>query len=255
MFVADDLGAWLVGLLADAGTRGLIKWALGSDEDRALRQAATAAVISTAEELRPVGMRAEDLARVINQVFTDPAPRPPTAGSPTMLEALQVGVARQLQPLGDRNLTGIGRSSAELLEVSVAVLAEALTANLVREIVVRGAHDGSPLSRLSNQLGHDQSHLKSDTIHKQGERIERLVGQLAARDVTVAAAVPPPVRHRPQLDRTTPLTPDELGQLSRSERRTVLPLRQPTPPPPGRPRPIKMMPPPELDDGRENTET
>ena len=44
VFVADDLAAWLVGLLADAGRRRLIVWVLGTDQERALRQAATAAI-------------------------------------------------------------------------------------------------------------------------------------------------------------------------------------------------------------------
>src|SRR4051794_4997770 len=43
VFVADDLGAWLVGLLADAGRKKLTTWVLGSDQERAVRQAATAA--------------------------------------------------------------------------------------------------------------------------------------------------------------------------------------------------------------------
>jgi hypothetical protein len=41
VFVADDLGAWLVGLLADAFLKKLITRVLGSDKERALRQAAT----------------------------------------------------------------------------------------------------------------------------------------------------------------------------------------------------------------------
>jgi len=44
VFLADDLGAWLVGLLADAGRRKLTDLLLGDELDRALRQAATAAV-------------------------------------------------------------------------------------------------------------------------------------------------------------------------------------------------------------------
>ena len=44
VFVADDLGAWLVGLVADAGRKKLTALVLGSDQERALRKAATAAV-------------------------------------------------------------------------------------------------------------------------------------------------------------------------------------------------------------------
>ena len=53
VFVADDLGAWLVGLLADAGRKKLTALVLGSDQQRALRSAATAAARRTAEELWP----------------------------------------------------------------------------------------------------------------------------------------------------------------------------------------------------------
>ena len=44
VFVADDLGARLVGVLADAGRRKLTTVVLGSEQERALRSAATAAV-------------------------------------------------------------------------------------------------------------------------------------------------------------------------------------------------------------------
>jgi hypothetical protein len=55
VFVADDLGAWLVGLLADATLKKLTTLVLGSDQERALRQAAKAAVKRTAEQLAPSG--------------------------------------------------------------------------------------------------------------------------------------------------------------------------------------------------------
>jgi hypothetical protein len=35
MFVADDLAAWLVGVLADAGRNRLIVWVRGTDQERA----------------------------------------------------------------------------------------------------------------------------------------------------------------------------------------------------------------------------
>lgn len=37
VFVADDLAAWLVGVLADAGRRKLTRLLLGSEQERALR--------------------------------------------------------------------------------------------------------------------------------------------------------------------------------------------------------------------------
>jgi hypothetical protein len=44
VFVAGDLAAWPVGLLADADRKKLTALVLGSDQERAPRQAATAAV-------------------------------------------------------------------------------------------------------------------------------------------------------------------------------------------------------------------
>jgi hypothetical protein len=51
VFVADDLAAWLIGLLADAGRKKLTALVFGTDQERALRSAATAAVWLTAEEM------------------------------------------------------------------------------------------------------------------------------------------------------------------------------------------------------------
>ena len=53
MFVVDDLLAWLVGLVADAGRKKLVTLVLGSDQERALRKVAEAAVELTAVELAP----------------------------------------------------------------------------------------------------------------------------------------------------------------------------------------------------------
>ena len=73
VFIADDLGAWLVGQLADAGRRRLSAMMLGSELERALRQAATAAVRLTSQELCPAGgVQAEQLALVLTQVFSVP---------------------------------------------------------------------------------------------------------------------------------------------------------------------------------------
>ena len=149
VFVADDLGAWLVALLADAGRKKLTTVVLGTDQERALRQAATAVVKLTAEDLRPdSGERAEELTSVISQVFSAPVPDAPLAGHATLLEALQAAIARQLAPLDNRGLTGTGQSSADLLGVSASVLADKLTGHLVRGIAIRGAR-GGPLALLA----------------------------------------------------------------------------------------------------------
>lgn len=178
VFVADDLGAWLTALLADAGRKWLITAALGTDVDRALRRAATTAVNQTAADLRPEGgERAGELAMVISQVFGDPLRDGLASGPGTLLEALQAGIAAQLAPLDDRDLTGTGRSSAELLGVSGSVLAQKLTGYLVREIVVRGARGGA-LAPLASQLNHDATHLQFQATRRQGQRIEDIVGRL-----------------------------------------------------------------------------
>jgi hypothetical protein len=76
-FIADDLGAWLTGLLADAGRRKLTALVLGTDQEQALRSAATAAVQRTAEELRSDdGEQAAQLALVISQGALIEASRP-----------------------------------------------------------------------------------------------------------------------------------------------------------------------------------
>ena len=80
------------------------------------------------------------------------------------------GIARQLAVLDDASLTGLRHSSADLLGVPGTVLAEKLTSNLVRQIVVRGA-GGGPLEPLAAQLNHDVTHL-------QGQQIRDAVRQL-----------------------------------------------------------------------------
>jgi hypothetical protein len=172
VFVADDLGAWLVATLADTGRKRLTSWVLGNEQERALREAATAAVWLTAEELRPEGgERAEDLAMVVSQVFSESVLGATMAGQATLLEALQAGIAAQLAPLDDPGLTGTGKSSADVLEVPATVLAEKLTSHVLREIVIRGAR-GGPLAPLAAQLNHDVTHL-------QGQRLEGMLGRLA----------------------------------------------------------------------------
>ena len=50
-FVADDLAAWLIGLVADAGRRKLTSVILGTEQERAMRAVATAAVGSAAQDI------------------------------------------------------------------------------------------------------------------------------------------------------------------------------------------------------------
>lgn len=97
---------------------------LGGDQERALRRAASAAVMLTATELHPDdGEAAAELAMVISEVFSEPVPAPRLAGHATVLEAPQAGIAGQLAVLDDASLTGAGQSSADVLGVSAGVLA------------------------------------------------------------------------------------------------------------------------------------
>jgi hypothetical protein len=181
VFVADDLGAWLVGLLADAGRKKLTTLVLGSDQERALRRASAAAVQLTAEQLAPPGNKqADQLAMVVGEVFRDAAPDVAVTQQATLLEALQTGIVGKLAVLDDPAFTGTGRSSAELLGVSGGVLAETLACHLVREIMVRGS-SGGPLAPLADQLNHDMTHL-------QGQRLEGMLAQLVGQVMALARA-------------------------------------------------------------------
>jgi hypothetical protein len=170
-FVADDLSAWLIGLLADVARRRLIALVLGSDQERELARAASAAVELTVGETWPQDSeRADELVRVVNEVFSAPNVTLARAHG-TILESLQAGMTSRLSILDDASLTGTGLSSAQVLGVSTAALAEKLAGHLVQEIVVRGAR-GGPLEPLATQLNHDVTHL-------QGQRIERMVTVIA----------------------------------------------------------------------------
>jgi hypothetical protein len=182
VFVADALGGWLVGQLADAGRKKLTELVLGSEQQRALRRAADAAVWATAEELSPCGgEQAEQAAMVISEVFRDPAPDAPLAGPVMLLEGLQAGIAGQLAVLDDAGLTGTGQSSADVLGAPGTVLADRLTGHLVREIIVRGS-GGGPLTPLADQFNHELTRLQ----------IKGMFAWLAAQ---VRDALPRPDRH------------------------------------------------------------
>ena len=173
VFVVDAFGVWLVEQLADAGRKKLTELILGDEQERALRRAADAAIRATAAEISPPdGGWAEQAVMVIGQVFSEPVPDAPRAGPVMLLEGLQAGIARQLAMLDDANLTGTGQSSADVLGVPGAVLADRLTSHLVREIMVRGSR-GSPLTALADQLNHELTRL-------QGQRLESELARLTA---------------------------------------------------------------------------
>jgi hypothetical protein len=178
--VADDLAAWLIGLLADVGRKRLKAVISGTDYELALGSAATTAARLTAKELCPCDdEQADHVALVISQVFHKPIPAASPPGHRTLLEALRSGIAGQLAVLDDATLTGTGRSSADILGVRAAVLAEKLTGHLLSEIVTQGSR-GGPLSPLANQLNHDVTHLQGEQIHDGVRQILETLVRLGA---------------------------------------------------------------------------
>jgi hypothetical protein len=171
-FVTGVFAAWLLQQMADASRKRLVAFLVGDEQERALRMAAAAAIQLTAERFcQGDGIQAEQLGMVIDQVFGEPVSGAlKSAQVATLLQVLQVGIAAQLAPLDDGELTGMGQSSAQLLGVPGAELAQQLADHLVREIVSRGAR-GGPLAPLANQLDHDVTHL-------QGERVEAKLDRL-----------------------------------------------------------------------------
>jgi hypothetical protein len=189
VFGVDALGAWLVEHLADAGRKKLTALILGDEQERALRQAATVAVRTTAAQMsQSDGERAEQLQMVISQVFGDPAPDPPLTGAMMLLEGLQARIARQLAVLDDASLTQTGQSSANVLGVPGTVLADRLTRNVVREIMLRGSR-GGPLTALASELNHELTRLQGQRIELQGQRVESMLTVLAA-EIRDAQAMP-----------------------------------------------------------------
>jgi tetratricopeptide (TPR) repeat protein len=225
VFVADDLAAWLIGLLADRGRRRMTTILLGTEQERALRSAASAAIHQTARDLCPVDdKQAEQVALVISHVFGEPVPDAPLARHTTVLEAMQAGISGQLAVLKDADLTGTGQSPAEVLGVAVSALAEKLAGHLVREILMRGAR-GGPLFPLASQLNDDATHLQGQQIQGALSRLRseimEALAQLdeahAARGRAVQAAMTtgmPRVVNVPRTEHTFVGRADELELLT-----------------------------------------
>jgi meso-butanediol dehydrogenase / (S,S)-butanediol dehydrogenase / diacetyl reductase len=70
--VVDDLAGWVVGVIADTAFKQVKTRLLGSDEGRALKQAAAAAVRRTVMDFCPTeGQRAGELAAMVNRAFVN----------------------------------------------------------------------------------------------------------------------------------------------------------------------------------------
>jgi len=187
-FLAGAFGTWLLEQLADAGRKRLTQFGLGDDLQRAMRSVATDAIHLTAGQFCPAdSTRALQIEMVIDHVFTDPLSAGPatTGGHETLLQVVQAGVAAQLAPLDDRDLTGTGQSSAEVLGVPAGVLAEALTSNLLGLIVTRGWHGGA-LEPVANQINHEATRLG---IHSRLDELSSAITDLARDQALLPAAI------------------------------------------------------------------
>ena len=71
------------------------------------------------------------------------------------------GINERLAVLGDPGMTGIDRSSSDLLGVDWRLIAERLTTQLIRAIFMAAAV-GGPLGALASQLNHDVTHLQHE---------------------------------------------------------------------------------------------
>jgi uncharacterized protein YidB (DUF937 family) len=159
VLVVDDLVGWLIGRLADAGYKKLTTLVRGSEQERALKQAVTAAVQATAGEISPSDKeQADRLAERISGAFGKPTPVKLMPRQLTRLEGLYAGIAHQLSVLDDG-----GQPPAGLLGVPVSVVAARLTDHLIDEIKIRGSQ-GGPLTPLADQLNHDLTHLQAEEI-------------------------------------------------------------------------------------------
>jgi tetratricopeptide (TPR) repeat protein len=190
--LTEALGSWLLGQFADVSRKWLGEQLLGRDQERALRGAGKAAILRTARELRPDGSEEDvkHLAAVVDQVFRARMPNAPLEEQPTILQALESGIAAQLTMFGDADLTGIGESSAQALGLPVEKITETLVRNVVQEILARGA-GGGPLAPLADQLNHDLTHLQGQhTAGMLARIVEELVRLTPQRADAAAEQIP-----------------------------------------------------------------
>jgi hypothetical protein len=194
-FIADDLAAWLITLVADGARRRLTALVLGDELDRALHGAARAAIERTAADVCPDDDgRAQHAAAVINEVFRAPVSEALLMQHTAMLKALETGIASQLAVLDDASLTDTGVSPADVLGFPASVLADKLTSHLVQQIGIRATRNGA-LEPLADQLNHDRTYLQNEDTQRAVLRVRDevidAITKLAAAS-PVAPSQPPP---------------------------------------------------------------
>ena len=175
VFVVDDLVSWLVGRIADVGYNKVSTRLRGSEQDRALRQAITAAVQVTVTDISSANEKnADQLAQRISDAFGRRAPVRMPPGRLTRLEALRAGIAGQLTVLEDP-----ATPATAPLGMPAAMVADRLTAHLIHEISARGS-EGGPLEPLANQLDHDLTHSQLEELKAMANRLLGTAGAPAS---------------------------------------------------------------------------
>jgi tetratricopeptide (TPR) repeat protein len=194
-----DIGSFASWLFAAIG-----EWTVGralghiwgkahrSEQLSALEDAVEVAVDRTAHELRPDAFEeaVEQLAAVLNQVIEPRLPAAPLATYPTLLRALEAGIAAKIGVLDDPDLTGQGQSSLQLLGLRAEQLAQPLIRNVVSVIIEHSRLSGvAALTPLADQFNDDVTHDKLDQLAKDVQEIIDALQDLPA-------SKPPPIPHQ-----------------------------------------------------------
>ena len=176
MAIPGDFASWSVAKLADAISVRLVRFVLGPEQERALRQAAKLAVQAVSRDMWPDDAgRAAELEAVINHLFERPVPAVPMAGYPGLIAAIQAGIWDQLEPLGNADLTEQGVSSADVLGIPLRELASRLFWRL-RENILGDGLLGGPLKPVADQINHEETRRELGFLAD----IERQIGRIQA---------------------------------------------------------------------------
>jgi tetratricopeptide (TPR) repeat protein len=193
---ADVFTSWLISQVAELSRKRRAPGPFGGDAERELRKAADVAIARTVQELIPEDAEhAAQIASILDEVFREPLPHGQLTEHATMLEAIQAGIAAQLAVLDDAQLTGTGRSAADLLGVPAMAMAEKLTSYLISEIATRGATGGS-LWPLARQLDSEMTRLQSQRMEGHLSRFsDEVLERLARLETGIPAAASAAVSH------------------------------------------------------------